>query len=162
MVSHTVYSAGFCSTHLSTRLAFDGVLIWPSRRQVAVLRMELERESQVSKNFKALQAGLGWVPVLPIFSLANRFENNKTSIFKDIQTKTCTVHTTRALAQAQEMEDARSKSLSLLRDREKWSRISAAHLQSIQDLQRRIAGFESVTLQEMAGGFSNVQICGMR
>ena len=71
------------------------------RRQISILRVELDRETAVSQNFKALQA--------------------------------------------QELEDARIKSQSFLRDREKWARIAAAHLQSVQDLQRRIAGFESDT-----------------
>ena len=70
------------------------------RRQVAVLRMDLERESAVSSYFKALQS--------------------------------------------QELSDAREKSHSLLYDREKWSRIAASHLQTIQELQRRIAGFETI------------------
>eukprot|EP00439_Symbiodinium_sp_Y106_P044953 s4181_g5.t1 len=48
--------------------------------------------------------------------------------------------------QAQELEEARSKSKTLLRDQEKLARIAAAHLQSIRDLQRRIAGFEDIAL----------------
>ena len=89
------------------------------RRQISILRVELDRETAVSQNFKALQT--------------------------------------------QELEDARIKSQSFLRDREKWARIAAAHLQSIQDLQRRIAGFEDVTLSGQkpddalsVSGFSDV------
>ncbi|CAE8618979.1 unnamed protein product, partial [Polarella glacialis] len=53
--------------------------------------------------------------------------------------------------QIQELEDARLKSRNHLSDREKWERIAAAHLQTFQDLQQRIAAFED-TGSTMAGG----------
>ena len=46
-----------------------------------------------------------------------------------------------------------------MKDREKWARIAAAHLQSIQDLQRRIAGFDGTLGQDdvmSLAGFSDV------